>query len=62
MWRLRERAKLENDKGAQLLEDESVPHDERYALLFDLILTLKPYLFNMHTVQVHHHHIAKESK
>jgi len=58
----RELAKLENDKGAKLLEDESVPHDERYALLFDLILTLKPYLFNMHTVQVHHHHIAKESK
>jgi DNA-binding transcriptional MerR regulator len=55
-------AAMENEKGAQLLEDESVPHDARYALLFDLILTLKPYIFNMHTVQAHHQHVAKETK
>jgi len=46
-------AQQENETGSRLLEDESSAHDARYELLFDLILTLKPYIFNMHTVQAH---------
>ena len=46
-------ARQENETGSRLLEDESSAHDARYELLFDLILTLKPYIFNMHTVQAH---------
>lgn len=55
-------AAKENEVGSKLLEDESTPHDTRYELLFDVILTLKPYLFNMHTVQMHKTHIQKEAK
>ncbi len=53
-------AKKENEVGSKLLEDESDTHNKRYALLFELILTLKPYLFNMHTIQAHHNSIKKD--
>ncbi len=55
-------AAKENEIGAKLLEDDTTPHNERYALLFDLILTLKPYLFNQHTIEAHHHNIAKDAQ
>ena len=54
-------ADKENEVGSKLLEDESTPHDRRYALLFDLILILKPYIFNMHTVQTHKANITKDT-
>jgi DNA-binding transcriptional MerR regulator len=54
-------ATQENEAGAKLLRDHSLPHDSRYELLFDLILTLKPYLFNMHTVQAHQNRINQRS-
>lgn len=53
--------KKENEVGARLLADDDVTHDSRYELLFDLVLTLKPYIFNMYTVQAHHNIIKKEA-
>lgn len=46
-------ATKENETGSELLKDDDKSHDARYELLFDLILTLKPYIFNMHTVKEH---------
>ncbi len=45
-------ARLENDAGAALLE-RGANSNERYALLFDLILRYKPYIFNRHTIKEH---------
>ena len=55
-------AQKENDIGAKLLADDADSHDARYELLFDLVLTLKPYIFNMHTVQTHQNSIKKDNK
>jgi DNA-binding transcriptional MerR regulator len=52
-------AKKENEIGSKLLKDEQETHNARYELLFDLVLTLKPYIFNLHTVQAHHDNIKK---
>ena len=54
-------AQKENLVGSELLKDDKESHNARYELLFDLILTLKPYIFNMHTVQAHQKNIAKDS-
>ena len=43
----------ENDMGANLLKNSQESHNKRYELLFDVILKLKPYIFNMHTVKNH---------
>ena len=53
-------AKKENDIGSELLKEENETHNARYELLFDLILKLKPYIFNMHTVEAHQKNINKE--
>jgi len=55
-------AEKENEVGSKLLKDDAVSHDARYELLFNLVLTLKPYIFNMHTVQAHQDHITKDTK
>lgn len=52
-------AKKENEIGAALLKEDEASHNSRYELLFDLILKLKPYIFNMHTVQKHKTNINK---
>ena len=54
--------KRENEIGAKLLAHSQESHNRRYELLFDLVLTLKPYIFNMHTVQAHHHNIQNIKK
>ncbi len=56
----KELAVLENDAGTKLLEDDSKEHNERYELLFDIILTLKPYIFNTHMVKEHQKRISDE--
>jgi len=53
-------AAKENDIGANLLESEDDTHNARYELLFDLVLKLKPYIFNMHTVQAHQKNMQKD--
>ncbi len=54
-------AKKENEVGSKLLADDRESHDARYELLFDLVLTLKPYIFNMHTVETHKSTIKKDA-
>jgi DNA-binding transcriptional MerR regulator len=46
-------AKIEYALGSEMLERDKFLNNEHYELLFDSILTLKPYLFNMHTMQEH---------
>ena len=53
-------ANKENEVGSSLLQNDTQSHDERYELLFDLVLTLKPYIFNMHTVEAHHSKVKKD--
>ena len=53
-------AEKENEVGAKLLACDAQTHNARYELLFDLVLTLKPYIFNLHTVQAHQKNIKKE--
>ena len=55
-------AKQEFEAGAELMKSNKDAHSEHYALLFDLILTLKPYLFNMHTVKEHQNRYTEEEK
>jgi len=52
-------AKKENEIGAVLIKEGEAHHNEHYELLFDLILKLKPYIFNMHTVEEHKTNIKK---
>ena len=46
-------AKMEYLLGAKMLELDEELHNIHYELLFDSILMLKPYIFNMHTMQEH---------
>jgi len=55
-------AKRENEIGSNLLQEDGESHNARYELLFDLILKLKPYIFNMHTVEIHKNNIKKDKK
>ncbi|CAA6812966.1 MAG: Transcriptional regulator, MerR family [uncultured Sulfurovum sp.] len=53
-------ADRENEVGSDLLDEDTSSHNARYELIFDLILKLKPYIFNMHTVQSHHAKMKKD--
>jgi len=57
----KELASIENEIGSKLLDDDSTSHNSRYELLFDVILNLKPYIFNMQTVSAHLHSIKDKS-
>lgn len=46
-------AKIEYEVGSELLERDKAFNNEHYKLIFDTILTLKPYLFNMQTMREH---------
>jgi DNA-binding transcriptional MerR regulator len=46
-------AEIEYALGSEMLESDKTLNNEHYELLFDSILTLKPYVFNMHTMQEH---------
>ncbi len=54
-------ASKENKIGSDLLGKACESHNAHYELLFDLILKLKPYIFNMHTVKAHHKNITKDA-
>ena len=56
----KELAILENEVGYILLKDDTKAHNKRYELLFDLILNLKPYIFNGYTVKEHQKRINNE--
>ncbi|SFV59887.1 Transcriptional regulator, MerR family [hydrothermal vent metagenome] len=49
----KELAKREYAFGSELLESDKSLNNEHYELIFDSILTLKPYILNMHTMQEH---------
>jgi len=55
-------AKIEYEIGAMMLEKEKSENSEHYKILFDSILILKPYLFNMHTIQEHKQQMEKNSE
>ena len=46
-------AEIEYELGSEMLESDKTRNNEHYELLFDSILTLKPYIFNMHTMKEH---------
>jgi len=55
----KELAILENNEGQKVLKDDSMTHNKRYQLLFDIILKYKPYIFNSYTVLEHQKRIEK---
>lgn len=46
-------AKLEYQLGAKMLDQPDANHNANYKVIFDAILMLKPYIFNMHTIKEH---------
>lgn len=53
-------AEIEYALGSEMLERDKKLNNEHYELLFDSILTLKPYIFNMHTMQEHQKQMEKK--
>jgi DNA-binding transcriptional MerR regulator len=43
-------AKLESEAGARMFEQTTQESHAHYELLFDMVLKLKPYIYNMHSV------------
>ena len=58
----RELAQIEYTLGSQMLESDKTLNNEHYELLFEVILKLKPYLFNMHTMQTHQKKMEAKNK
>lgn len=58
----KELASLEYQLGAEMMEKDKSLNNEHYELLFDVILQLKPYIFNMHTIQEHQKRMEKNSE
>lgn len=58
----KELAKIEYAVGSEMLESDKSLNNEHYELLFDAILTLKPYLFNMYTMQEHQRQMDLKNK
>lgn len=55
-------AEIEYALGSELLESDKTLNNEHYELLFDSVLTLKPYIFNMHTMQEHQKQMDLKNK
>ena len=55
-------AEIEYKVGSLMLESDKTRNNEHYELLFDSILTLKPYIFNMHTMKVHQRQMEEKNK
>jgi DNA-binding transcriptional MerR regulator len=47
-------AKLENKLFENMLDNQEKNSESQYELIFDIVLKLKPYIFNIHTIQTHH--------
>lgn len=54
-------AEIEYAIGAAMLERDKSLNNEHYELLFDAILTLKPYIFNMHTMKEHQRQMEQKN-
>ena len=57
-----ELAKIEYHVGSAMLEQDKSLNNEHYELLFDSILTLKPYIFNMQTMQEHQRQMERKNQ
>jgi len=57
----KELAKLEFEVGKELLNKHPNSHEKVYKLLFDVILTLKPYIFNQATIAEHKNRFKENS-
>jgi len=56
-------AKLEYEMGAELLlSQKSNDKNELQKLLFDILLTLKPYIFNQATIKEHKKRVSQNAK
>lgn len=55
-------AEIEYALGSEMLESDKTLNNEHYELLFDSILTLKPYIFNMHTMREHQKQMEEKNK
>ena len=53
-------AKEEFEAGAKMMKSSPQKQTQHYELFFNLILTLKPYLCNMHTVAEYQKHYTEE--
>ena len=56
-------AKIEYELGSMMLERDKKEREDsqHYKVLFDSILILKPYLFNMHTIKEHQKQMEKKN-
>ena len=54
-------AKLENQLFEKMLDSQEDSSESLYELIFDIVLKLKPYIFNSHTVQTHHNNIKERA-
>jgi DNA-binding transcriptional MerR regulator len=54
-------AKLESEAGARMFARTTKESAAHYELLFDMVLKLKPYIYNMHTVSQYHTDKRKHS-
>jgi len=55
----KELANLEFEMGAKLVLSDKENNNAHYEMLFDVVLSLKPYIFNMQTVNVHQERISE---
>ena len=55
-------ADKEFETGAAMMRTDPDRHTEHYALFFDLILKLKPYVFHMHTVAAYRKHYQTDQE
>ncbi len=53
-------AKIEYKVGLQLLSQDKERNSEQYELIFDSILTVKPYIFNMNTLKEYQTQMREE--
>ena len=58
----KELAEIEYALGSEMLEKDKTLNNEHYELIFDSILSLKPYIFNMHTMQEHQKQMDLKNK
>jgi len=49
----KEMAELEYNLGTKILDRDSSKYNEIYELMFDIILNIKPYIYNRHTIKEH---------
>ena len=57
----KEIAKLESEAGSRMFDAAEEETAEHYELLFDVVLKLKPYIYNMHTASQYYHEKGRQA-